>query len=392
MSPLAALRIAERFMRPVWWAMSLWRAVARRRRSGQRPRRVLLVAHNELMVRYLSEVVAALGNDPRMELRFARSPLVDRHVPSSVIAERLAVPTLSFGRALFQWWDLIISADHFPSSLFHPTIAKMFISHGLYSGKRFGENDYIYGERTFYAGGKLLYSVMLAAGEWEHRCALAVNPRLDGVVRVAGEMLVDRLLEHQELRGQIRERLGVGRDQRVLLIMSSWGERSLVQTVGRKLIEQAERLTGEYYVLVSIHPNNYTRGDRTSELQDFLSSKTGTRLHVVGQFEPWFEFLTAADVAISDHTSLCLYFAQLVRPLIFVPCDISAFTEGSPLPRLYEKLPKLDTVVDLNDALRTILADYPMHDLEDESRRMVSFKGEAHFNVRKIANELLELE
>lgn len=378
-----------RSLLPLFWRLQSLRWPPRARRAEADSRKhVLLTAHNELMARYLREVADIVGQDRRVELALARAPFVDRGVPLEEIESRLGAPAIPFGRALMKEWDLVISADHYPAFLFHPRIKKLFVSHGIAVGLIREGSDYVYGERSITRSGEPLYAKMFAAGPAEQAFALGVNPRLEGAVSVVGSIETDAFLARNRRREEIRADLGVDPSDTVVIIMSTWGERSLIETVGLSLVEEAKRLEDGFHFILTIHPNNYTRAARGRDWSRFMAEQRGDRVSVVGPREPVFDYLVAADIAVTDYTSLALYFAQLVRPLVFVRIDRSRFAADAPILRLYDLCPKLDEVSDLRHRLEEALKSYPLRRLEELAGETVAYRGRAR---QRVAEEIYGL-
>jgi hypothetical protein len=374
---------------PLWWVLTaIWIASRRLPTSKRRVKQVLLVTHNELMARYLREVADLIRDDEGIALNVARAPFADSAVPLEQIVKRVEATPVPFWRALTRRWDLIVFADHYPASLFHPRIKKLFVSHGLFAGIILGGSNYIYGARAVRRTGVPMFSKMLASGPAEARCALNINPVLEDTLAFVGSPTVDRLRERARRRAEIRAALGIGTDDVVVMMMSSWGEQSLIQTVGTSLVEAAQGLTDRYHFILTIHPNNYTRAADETDWAAFMARQAGPRFSVVGQYDDWEDFVVAADIGVTDYTSLALYLAQRLRPLIFVPVDLSRFVPGAPIALLYEFSPKLDDVGDLDRSLREALSEFSVEKATELARDVVAYPGEGDERMRR---EILDL-
>ena len=105
-----------------------------------------------------------------------------------------------------------------------------------------------------------LYAKMFAASDFEQQFATKLNPVLEDVVTTTGDRLAEELIKSQN-RANAKALLFPDRaDNRpAVLIASSWGADSLVETVGTELFVEAARLSRQYRFIISVHPNNTTR-------------------------------------------------------------------------------------------------------------------------------------
>lgn len=381
-------------VRPIWWWQSLRRWLSRRAArasSTDKERRVLLLAHNELMARYAATVEQALRNDDRVSFYLARPPLVEGKIRSSEIRNRITASSVSFWRSLWVSWDLIVATDHYPVAAYHPRTPKVFVSHGFNSGKKLGTSDYVHGKRALRWNGSSIYTAMFAAGRLEHDYAISINPALGRCISIVGDPFVDRLLERNRQRQSIRRHFGAA-GRRVALIMSSWGPESLIRTQGTSFLRIASGLRDEYHFVFSFHPNNLTRSSGEFDGNAFLADVERAGASVIGRGEDWVDYLVAADVAISDFTSLCLYFLQLKRPILMVPFDCERmFDEGAPIRRLYQLVPKLAAPVDFEATIADALARPVGRELERLADELVDCRGRAIEARAACLREILDL-
>ncbi len=380
----ACYLIVLQLVRPLWWICErVWQ-----QRSANDPQRVLLIAYNDLTARYLQPSAEILRRDGQVHICCTRPPFVDSRVPRPRILGRLRVKWVGFFHSLLIRWDLIVVADHFPAELYHPRIRKMFVTHGLFAGKRFDDSNYVYGRRAERNGTPAYYK-MLASGPAELACAEQVNPSLRDRLALVGDCELDQLLAMQSRRADIRARLGYATSEKVILIASSWGPSSLVHTVGEQLFEQAIQ-TNKYRLIVSVHPNNLTRGSRRADVRRMLDRLTAAGIRVIAPDERWQPYLTAADAMITDYTSLGLYFAPLVRPLAMVPFDEDEFTAGSPLRQLAAIVPKIDLDTDLVENIDAALRDCSLTALQRFSKTLVRQPGTARSSLQSQLHEALD--
>jgi hypothetical protein len=134
--------------------------------------------------------------------------------------------------------------------------------------------------------------------------------------------------------------------------MSTWGEDSLLRTIGPGIIDEALRLTTKYRFFVFAHAHNFHQ-KRGLNILNTLKAK-GMEVIEPGP-SSWIPYAVAADLAVSDKTSLALYFSLLHKPIIFTEIDEEEFVEGSPFIRLYNVSPKLTAPEDLETQIESCL-------------------------------------
>ncbi len=382
---------AHLLIRPVWWCLSLVWLWPTARNSGDR-RRILLLANNEMLALFAADLSADLAQDDRIELSFSSPAFVDRRVPNSQVVANAGLPQVGFLRALVTRWDLIINPDHFPSALFHPRIPKIFSAHGLFTGKRVRGALYEYGPRARRWNGRPIYKKIFASGAIERDCALRSAPSLAPVVAVTGSLQVDKLLTLNRRRDEIRKELAIPAGRKTLIVMSSWGPNCLLQRDAQRLFPVVRELTDEYHVFLAAHRNNFFRGASADrDWQGFRAEMTASGVTVLDAGDTWWPYLVAADIALCDYTSLSLYFAQLVRPIVFVKIQENDFFPGSPLLQLYEISPRLTEPQRLRSILAQAEHRYPLEKLRHIAEQTVSFREGAANRIRAAVAETVGL-
>jgi len=386
--------VAQMFARPLWWAINPPARDASGRRTERR--RVLLVYYNKLTARYVRHVAKILEHDPRVELVVTRAPLVDREskVEDFDGHQSMNIPHLPFVQALANWWDLVVFADHYPAAMFHPDIPKIFVTHGIFAGRRFGDVNYVYGRRAVNASRSPVFTKMFAAGQLERQCVRDLNPALLERVAVTGDMLADELIRRQGSRPQIREQLKMQPDEKVVLLMSSWGPDSFIQKHGHRFLQEAEELSKKFRLVLSIHPNNWTRkiesdGSWLTALQ--RCEELGVTL--VSGID-WQDHVIAADLFVTDFTSLGLYASLMDRPMVMAPFEEDQFTPKSPMLALSKLVTScgdmslLGTAID--DAFNEeTMASWRRRQFADS---LVSHQGSSATRVAEETYRVLDLE
>jgi hypothetical protein len=298
----------------------------------------------------------------------------------------LGLPFINYGRARACWWDLILFADHASADAFHPRIIKIQVYHSLGSGKIIGGEHYRYGCRAFLENGRPHFTKMFEASETIRQRAIAAKPKLTDVIVTVGDLKVDAMLSLQTQRDEIRQSMNLAPADTVVLIQSTWGDTSLMETMGVDLIEEAKKLMekGAYRFILSTHPIHWKSAyARQHPWGQYIESKQEEGFLVIRPGQDFEPYHVAADIAVTDHTGLCLNFALLHKPMVFV-----SIPDGTVLPDSWEAQlkvlsPTLEAPTALDQTLQNALTDYPVDELRALSLKIDSCPGTAAEGIRE---------
>ena len=376
--------------------LRLWWRVLPRIRCQHHCKRVLLCPANDLMAEYVGRVAGLVRKDDR--LAFHLTAPIKHVVPGSggpTLARNLGVPHVRYMVARFLWWDLIIFASSASGSQFHPRIPKILTNHSIAAGKILGGVDAIYGPSLLH-DGQCMFTTIFEAGRAVRDDAVRNNPCLEGHVAVVGDLRADEMVELNGQRDRVRGDLGFASDDVVVLIQSTWGTDSLMETMGRGLLGEAMlvRDQGGYKFLISVHPNNW--GDsgvaRRHPWGRYALDMECDGFRVIRPHTDWAPALVAADVAITDHTSLAATFSLLNKPMAFVPLRNGLLVDGTMVKRLYDELPHIDRADRLEEIIRQVRSPaYPIDRHRAIAGLIVSYPGEAAARMRAEIYRLLDL-
>ena len=161
-----------------------------RRKYPFTPRRLLVCVVNDLMAAHVAPIVDPLRSDDRIRWH-ATAPSGTVHAGTSLtaISHRLKIPVVNYAISRFQWWDLIVFAEHRGVDQFHPAIRKVMIQHGYDSGKLFDGEDIRYGPRSMYRSdnGQPRYVKVFESSLATCRKAIGEDPGLADCIAVVGE-------------------------------------------------------------------------------------------------------------------------------------------------------------------------------------------------------------
>jgi len=287
-------------------------------------RRILVNARRPMNYAIVAPVVEAMKNDPRVRFYFVSSEQPDLawHVyreggPDLEIISPLRAALIRFDAYLVA--DLVWLA--IPRGA-----CRIFMFHGVA-----GKYSHVYDvpsrsmrewDRLFFINARRLNS-FLACGVIDSDSSSA---------RLVGMPKVDCLVDGSLNRNDVLVGLGLDPSRPAVLYAPTWSANSSLNVMGEELVE---RLGAAGYTLIvklhdgSLMPGRFFSGgvDWRARLEPLLK-KTGGLLVTAGNSCP---FLAAADVLITDHSSVGFEYLLLDRPLIRIHVsDLISGTDVNP--------------------------------------------------------------
>ncbi len=361
-----------------------------------RTRRVLLVAHNKLMLLKMKDVADVIADDENIAWHCTSSrPPVEA---SSIIsdANKYGYTYVHPYHASIQLWDLIIVADHSMTHHFNKTIPTLLVHHGLGDAKILLDRD----ERYQYARRYVMrdmntpvYTCMFESSERRREEAEKKLPSLKGHISVVGHLESDALIELDKQRADIRAKLGFSNEDIVLFIGSSHGNHSLLDSIGHEVIEEALSLPSHYKIILWAHYNHWQKKDsETRNIGNSLRGYSGDRIRICEPENDLISHIVASDIGLTDFTSVSLYFAVLNRPIVYTTIPDGVISKQSELWRLYCQAPKITGLQDLRSVIEHVQCSYPQDILESISADLVSYPGMAAQRIKCELYRLLKLD
>jgi len=292
------------------FVLNLTREADRRLAHWRSHRRTVLVnsrtAMNYAIVRPICE---AMRGDGRIGFYFTSSEQPEQL--SEVYAEagsnaRLIHPR----RAMFKRFDAYLTADLLWPRLPRGT-RRIMMFHGV-AGKYANVYDspdisMRHWDRLFFINEQRLRNFIKSGA-------------IDGdspAARLVGYPKLDCLVDGTLNRDAILESLGVSPERRTVLYAPTWSPYSSLNEMGERLIEQLS--AAGYLVIVKLHDRSrdlqyiHSGGVNWAERLQPLLKANGGLLASASDASP---YLAAADVLVSDHSSVGFEYLLLDRPLI----------------------------------------------------------------------------
>ncbi|MCM3921547.1 CDP-glycerol glycerophosphotransferase family protein [Frankia sp. AiPs1] len=369
-------------------------------------RDVVLVAHPRLSTSYVRAHYEILAADERLRFFITQAPDgmnagVQDAIDHLVADSDHRVTPIPFERAVRRDWDLALFGTHGSRERFGDDVPCIHIQHGIGAGKQVLDDDFTYGRLWAIRQdgprmGEPLYAAMLESSYTVRDRAVRRVPELADRIRVVGDVFADRLLEADSRRDEFRDLLGIRAEQTAVLFISTWGDHGLMGGdggAGLPRLRAAAALGDRYATLLSMHPHLWHADgvDGPRLWRQRLNPLADSGLIVCGPDESWAPYLAAADVAIIDHSSLCLYYGILERPSIAVPVQGDQINPAAPIAALRAASPLLRDPADLRATLHTALSTFDQR-LVPGRDRIVAHPGASATRIAAVLYDILSLD
>lgn len=360
-------------------------------------RAVLAVVHTVASGQRLMDAVRLLEDDLRIQVVFTAAP----DVFSNGVAEFLSGvdgAVIGWQQAIREEFDLALAASYGSLHQLHAPLVVM--PHGASFNKLVTSRERggatvaraAYGlerQRLVHDGTVVASAIVLAHDADLIRLGREC-PEAQPVASVAGDPAYDRLLASLRDRGAYRRALGVTEDQKLVVVTSTWGPRSLFSE-GAVLPRLVDELSGDTYkVAALIHPNAwFTHGPW--QMRAWLADRVRRGLRLVPPEADWRAVLAAADLIVGDHGSLALYGAAVGIPVVlagFCDRDIDPFSASALLAMV---APRLRPDVPLPVQVRAAEAGHRAEHRDVIAARLTSQPGRFNANMRRLMYRLLRL-
>jgi hypothetical protein len=272
-------------------------------------RRVLVYVRAPMNFVVMAPVYRRMSTDPRVKFYFTTSPGASREADVYSEAED-GLSVISAREAKLMKFDACLAADFIWLSLPRGT-KRVQMFHGV-AGKY--TNVYDTPEQSARIWDRLFFINQRRLRNFVRSGALDANST---AARLVGMPKVDCLIDGSLSRNAVLEKLGIDPDRKVVLYAPTWSAHSSLVTMGVELVEGL--VAGGYAVIVKLHdrshdPQHANSGgvNWVSQLGQLLTD-SGGHLAMSSDSCP---YLAAADVMITDHSSIGFEYLLLDRPLV----------------------------------------------------------------------------
>lgn len=370
------------------WARAAVRQLDRRAREW--PRRYALVyLRNAMHLAVLDPVVRRLEADPRVRVRYlAESPDKQPHIERATGRPRRWVRR---AWAAYRRIDLLLSADPWNPPTMHRCFARMNFFHGV-AGKYDLDDParlpigFDQWDRVAFINADRLQRYAARDILKPHAAVLVGYPKLDALV-------------NGEIDGAaVRRRLGLDDARGTALYAPTWSAASSLNVAGETIVDRLA--AAGLNVIVKPHDLSFDHRDKYSGGIDWRSRLRAIERpgHVVladdADASP---LMAAADVLVTDHSSIAFEFCVLDRPIVVVHApDLARVARINP-DRIARLRSAAQVVFDPSEVGRAAVAEIANPRRKAAERAALASAaffepGRATDRALAVAYELLQLE
>jgi len=313
-------------------------------------KRVLVVFHHLTAVNRLADVMTLIEQDHRVQVVYTVMPAAVLAEGAARYLRRSGAVGIPWSQAVNTRFDLAVAAGYGELEALNAPV--MIVPHGVGPSmlSRQWEGDGPVAARpvaglrpeTLVGGGRVIPSLLAVARDDHRDRLLRFCPEAAPVVKITGDPALDRMTASEHLRETYRKALGVRPGQRLVVISSTWGPRSLLgrhpDLPGRLAAALPERT---HRVVMAVHPAVWAWHGRRQVLA-WLNSAFQAGLMVLPPEKGWSAALVAADEAIGDFGSVTCYSAALGLPVTLAAFPDSDVVPDAPGELLGRKAARLD--------------------------------------------------
>jgi hypothetical protein len=355
------------------------------------PRRVLIEVRSPMNLEVLRPIWAALAPDPRVELTFTAED--DGWVRPLLAEAGLERRLIAQPRARWKRFDLACNADPWNALALRRCWKRANFFHGV-AGKYDLDDAKAIGEKVDFR----IYDCVMFANEDRRRRYVdaGIVPRERAAL--VGFPKVDDLVNGRWSAAAVRRELGLDPGLETVLYAPTFSPASSLHLAGEAIVEAL--LASGRNVVVKLHERStvphpkYTANihwpARLARFDGRPRYAYATGAHVG-------PYLAAADLLVTDHSTVGFEFALLDRPiLVFDAPELLAFARINPekWAQLRGMADVVHRVSELPDAVARALADPRRHRAarRDVTEALFAYPGRATERALKLVYDLLELE
>ncbi len=290
--------------------------------TRQSERTVLIIVHTVTSGQRLLDVVQLLSADLRVQVVFTMAPDVfGNGVPE--LLRHIGGVVLPWQQAVHERFDLAIAAAYGGIDDIHAPL--IVVPHGagynkrvsrrLAGGARTARGVYGLAAQELVRDGVVVPSAIALAHKRELRRLARSCPDALPVATVVGDPCHDRLVASAPHRPAYRHALGVADDQRLVVVTSTWGTKSLFGRHAELLRRLSSELGDEFRLAALLHPNVWF-GHGVWQIRAWLDDCLRRGLTLVPPEADWRGALVAADHVVGDHGSVAVYSTVTGTPVL----------------------------------------------------------------------------
>ncbi|HKV36830.1 MAG TPA: CDP-glycerol glycerophosphotransferase family protein [Pyrinomonadaceae bacterium] len=349
-------------------------------------RRVLVCVRAPMNYVMMAPVYKRMAQDPRVGFFFTTTADASRESEVYSAADR-ELRVIRACDAKFMKFDAYLAADFIWMSLPRGT-RRVQMFHGV-AGKY--TNVYDTPAESVRGWDRLFFINQRRLRNFVRSGALDANSK---AARLVGMPKVDCLVDGSLERNAVLEQLGIDPTRNTVLYAPTWSASSSLVTMGAELVEQL--VAAGYAVIVKLHDRSHDPEHANSGGVDWVS-RLGPLLRASGGHlatgTDSCPYLAAADVMITDHSSVGFEYLLLDRPVVRIEVP-KLLQEANVNPEYVELLADASlTVETASEAIRAVERSLAQPGDRSETRRAIATElFHSAGNATTLAvNELYEL-
>jgi hypothetical protein len=384
-------------------AGAIWRDVpvgldARRWVTRTNCKTVLVAVHTVASGQRLLDVTRLLESDLRIQVIFTNPPDVFSNGVADFL-HGLGAVVVSWEQATRVEFDLAITAAYGSIHELHAPLIVLphgigytkLVSRRASGGPAAARSVYGLDAQRLVRDGRVVPSAVVLS----HQADLAVLsrqcPETLPIATVVGDPCYDRLLASLPLREAYRHALGVTCSEQLIVVTSTWGQRSLFGRYAALLDRILCDLPADAARVVALlHPNIWS-GHGSRQVQAWLADCTHRGMMLLSPLADWRGALAAADLIIGDQGSVAVYGAAADVPVLLAGFADDEVDRASAAALLAAAAPRLLACQSLPGQFRRAAASYERRRYEHVAARITSEPGQFGLNMQRLMYGLLRL-
>ncbi|CAM4294589.1 hypothetical protein KIPE111705_46635 [Kibdelosporangium persicum] len=358
---------------------------------------VCAVAHNAASAHRLVDYIELMEGDRRICIEWTVVP--DR-LGSGVtrMLDRLGIEPIPWPEAKKRSYDLAVCTSLHEVE-FLDAKNRFAAPHGCGYNKRYpawfwrtNDDPPVYGldrQSLLDRDGKPVFAALVLSHIDQFTVLAGQCPEAAHAALVGGDIAFDRLLASLPLRERYRHDFRVGRNQKLVAVSSTWGPESLLSRFPALPERLTHELPADHRVVMTMHPAVWAEHGIRS-VRSYLRDAVEAGMTLLGPAVDWRAVLAAADVLVSDHTSLTPYAAGAGIPVLLSHFARDEMSDRSPINDLARHSPRLDAAKPL---LGQLAEAYAVRETQQRIAlgQISSVRGQSARVVRKALYRLLKL-
>jgi hypothetical protein len=276
----------------------------------------------------LLDLIGLLEGDHRVRVLFTVPTTIERRPGPEDFVHAQHGMLLPWSQATRQTFDLVLSASHQEINRVHGKL--LLVSHGAGSVRHEAGDATTGLDRELLTNrGRVIPDMIALRHDSELGMLRRHCPEALAVATVTGDICLDRMQASVPYRQRYRQALGVGDDQTLVTVSSTWSPDS---TFGQQPGLYARLLTelppDRYRVAAVLHRRTWAAHGRW-QVRAWLADCIRSGLLVIPPDDGWQAATVAADHVLGDHGSTTMYAAALGRPVTLATFPDRTIRPGS---------------------------------------------------------------